>query len=429
MLAGNPVIWPYGILSFVSSVYLSIRRAVTVQTPETVAVPVSGIEDEFCAVSSLFREEFPVPKASFYKPELDVLRFFAFFGVFVTHFMNRWDADISSLHNSSLTSKIVLSLVHAGAYGVDLFFVLSAYLITELLLREKEIRGSLDVRAFYIRRILRIWPLYYLFVISVMLFPFIDPHRAFVDTHFSLPFLCMMGNWSFVLFGWPGSVAVPLWSVSVEEQFYLLWPPVVARLTRHQIVIIAVLLIVISNLVRLMAVAMHESTQQLWGNTFAHMDSIAIGILLAVMLSKKEVRLSYKFRIALMAAGIICLMLRGYFVANRPDEQLTWLGTSIGYPAVVFACTSILVCFIGLPWRFPLLEYLGKISFGLYVYHMLSISITDRVMPGGGPWYDCIKFLLAFGITAVISSISYTVLEKPFLKLKRRFTYVESRMA
>jgi peptidoglycan/LPS O-acetylase OafA/YrhL len=118
-----------------------------------------------------------------------------------------------------------------GAYGVDLFFVLSAYLITELLFREKEQRGTLDVKGFYVRRLLRIWPLYYVFVPLAFAIPFFNPGREF-SVRYLLPFLMLAGNWSLTLQGWhAGPVVIPLWSISVEEQFYLLWPPIVARLT------------------------------------------------------------------------------------------------------------------------------------------------------------------------------------------------------
>src|SRR5258706_246045 len=100
-----------------------------------------------------------VEKSSFYRPELDVLRFFAFFAVFLFHFSH--PADFYVEHGvPRWMATAGNSLMHAGVFGVDLFFVLSAYLITELLLREKSEFGTLDVRAFYLRRMLRTWLLY-----------------------------------------------------------------------------------------------------------------------------------------------------------------------------------------------------------------------------------------------------------------------------
>src|SRR5947208_3557466 len=102
--------------------------------------------------------------ARFYSPELDALRFFAFFGVFIFHAAPRNMEFYAANGIPAGLSTFLISTFGAGAYGVDLFFALSAYLITKLLLREREATGNLDLRGFYLRRILRIWPLYLGFV-------------------------------------------------------------------------------------------------------------------------------------------------------------------------------------------------------------------------------------------------------------------------
>ena len=101
-------------------------------------------------------------KGKFYHPELDRLRFVAFFAVFVHHFFPQSHSNYAAI--GSLGAKVLANCVEAGGLGVDLFFCLSSFLITTLLLREFEERGRIDVRAFWIRRILRIWPLYYCFI-------------------------------------------------------------------------------------------------------------------------------------------------------------------------------------------------------------------------------------------------------------------------
>jgi peptidoglycan/LPS O-acetylase OafA/YrhL len=366
-------------------------------------------------------------KPSFYKPELDILRFFAFLVVFVFHaFPFRLD-DLLEHKVPVYAAKAMAGITHGGAYGVDIFFVLSAYLITELLLREKDAMGSPHVWAFYIRRILRIWPLYYAFVALAVIVPFLSPQFAF-SPRYLIPFLFFVGNWSLVAYGVPASLAVPLWSVSIEEQFYLFWPPVVARLSRRQLTFAAILMILLANLCRLLAVAMHQNTLQLWVNTFAHLDSIGAGILVAIVLRGDTPLFKPGKRILLLSFGLLCLALRGTFVEMRANESLTLVGTLIGYPAVVLACTAILLAFLGLPLRSGILEYLGKISYGLYVYHVMCLIIAGTLLPGGhGPIRYAGRIILAFAMTIAISAVSYAVLEKPFLRLKRRFTYVESR--
>jgi peptidoglycan/LPS O-acetylase OafA/YrhL len=315
----------------------------------------------------------------------------------------------------------------AGAYGVDLFFVLSAYLITELLLREKEEQGVLDVRSFYIRRILRIWPLYYFFILLAATVPFFNPYHSFTS-RFVLPFLFLSGNWSLVAFGWPKSVADSLWSVSVEEQFYLLWPPIVAKLSRRGIVVAAMTMIVLANVARVCVLMLHGTTPQLWGNTFAHLDSIAAGILLAVLLSGRAPDIGYAMRMSLITSALIGLVLRAHFSEILPLDTLGWGETLLGWPIVAASCTAIVVTFIGLQARSRPLQYLGKISYGLYVYHMLCIRIAERILRHeSGFLHQVLRIVLSLGITIVLSAVSYALLEKPFLNLKRRFTYVRSR--
>jgi len=135
----------------------------------------------------------------FYKPELDILRFFAFLAVFVFHTVNYSTGFLVQHHIPLWAAKIGLSFAGAGTYGVDVFFVLSSYLITELLLREKATTGSLDVKAFYLRRILRIWPLYYLFLALAVFVPLLNPQHEF-SLKYVIPFAALMGNWSLVVF-------------------------------------------------------------------------------------------------------------------------------------------------------------------------------------------------------------------------------------
>src|SRR5689334_4051967 len=144
----------------------------------------------------------------------------------------------------------VSKAVAGGGLGVVLFFVLSSYLITELLLRESEQRGKLDVKSFYIRRALRIWPLYFVFLIVTYL---IIPQQSVysIKTNYFISMLLFVGNWACVIFrGMGSSVSGPLWSISVEEQFYIAWPLIIAKVGVKHLQRICLGLIVFSNLTR-----------------------------------------------------------------------------------------------------------------------------------------------------------------------------------
>lgn len=363
--------------------------------------------------------------ATFYRPELDALRFFAFLAVFATHTIGDYGPELFHKHQFPMwVGQAVVSLAKGGAYGVDLFFVLSAYLITELLLREKEQRGALDVRDFYVRRLLRIWPLYYSFILLAYAVPFLNPGHEF-SVRYLVPFLLLSGNWSLTLFGWnAGQVVTPLWSVSVEEQFYLLWAPLVARLSRRQVAIAAMGMVLIANGVRIWQISEHVAPQHLWGNTFAHLDSIAGGVLLSVFMRGRSPNIKAIYRIAMVVFGVSCFAIVSHFVGPDLTTPITTLAVLPGYLAIVLGCIAILVAFLGLRVQFRWLIYLGKISYGLYVYHMACIFVVHKV-----PTLDHAVLLefTSLGLTIAVAATSYTFLEKRFLILKRRFTHIRSR--
>ena len=143
-------------------------------------------------------------------------------------------------------ARIVAGIGATGAFGVSLFFVLSSYLITELLLREKDLMGTLDIRSFYIRRILRIWPLYFAFLALAVALQWIVPGQH-VTWRAGVWFSFLAGNWFIVFHGFPSSVIFPLWSVSIEEQFYITWPAVVRKVSETGMLIFAGLLLVVAT--------------------------------------------------------------------------------------------------------------------------------------------------------------------------------------
>ena len=366
-------------------------------------------------------------KSSFYRPELDVLRFFAFFAVFLFHFSH----PVEFYVEHGVPRWIALagnSLMHAGVFGVDLFFVLSAYLITELLLREKSQFGTLDVRAFYLRRMLRIWPLYF-FYIGLALIPAFNPGNVFT-WRYATAFVLLAGNWSIIAYGWPiHSIIGPLWTVSIEEQFYLFWPPLVRRISRDHLALAAIAMLVLSSVMRVVMVAIHGGMNSVWCNTMARLDPIAAGILVAAVLRGRIPSFSLGARLAMFGSGILPLALvAGYWKINEP-ETLEWIPTLLGYPVVAASCTLIVLAALGISTRpHGALLYLGKISYGLYVYHALGNVLSGRVVPVHSAFIQlALRPTLALGFTIMLAAASYAVLEKPFLQLKKRFARIESR--
>src|SRR5579859_4483934 len=217
----------------------------------------------------------------FYAPELDALRFFAFFGVFLFHAAPRTMDFYAAAGSPQWLSKLLIAIFGAGAYGVDLFFALSAYLITSLLLREKENTGRFDVRGFYLRRILRIWPLYLSFVAFAAVMARFLPGQN-LPGRYIVGYSLLAGNWIYVFYGLPASFAIPLWTVSIEEQFYLTWPLALRKANPRRIAHFAIALLVVSHLLLAAMVATGASINAMEYNTFTRLDPIALGILVAL---------------------------------------------------------------------------------------------------------------------------------------------------
>jgi peptidoglycan/LPS O-acetylase OafA/YrhL len=368
------------------------------------------------------------PRHVFYHPELDVLRFLAFLAVFFHHALPR---DVALYRNNGFPAAVAAWLVtakQAGAYGVDLFFVLSAYLITELLLREHASHGSFSISSFYVRRALRIWPLYFTFLaITVLVVPGILPDDRF-GTLYIVSFVLFVGNWVCAANGLPFSVASPLWSISIEEQFYLFWPPLLrlAGVNRARQLAIGLLLVALST--RILLAVLDVTHPAVWCNTIARLDSIALGAILAVSLKGRAPQMKTGVRFLLGGVGLVILLLVAkYLGQDGPTSVITYLATASASVMLLVAVLRNDAQFL-LVRPFSWLVYLGRISYGLYVFHLLGLALVAKlIITGVGiPLGFEIRVLLSFGLTVLLAAVSYRWLEQPFLRMKKRFSAVRT---
>jgi len=359
----------------------------------------------------------------FYRPELDCLRFFAFLAVFICHTSYRPLNYFEARHIPDWVGRIAEAFPLAGMRGVDLFFALSAYLITALLLREKQELGTLDVRSFYIRRILRIWPLYYFVILLAVAFSLTLSRRSFPALYL-LSLFFLVGNWGVLLPGGSIRMTGPLWSVSVEEQFYLFWPPIVKRLTRRQIIHASLVMITAATLSRVAMMLLHFTGIQIYANTLTRLDTIGGGILLAALLRGGLPKLKLSVRVALMGCALTGLLLTGYL--KEFQTHPIWTEMLLSYPVIALSCNAMIYAFLGLRMEIPWLQYLGKISYGLYAYHAVFLLVADR-LAGAFPAFSHWRIFVALALTIATAAASYRFLEAPFLRLKKRFTHVRSR--
>jgi peptidoglycan/LPS O-acetylase OafA/YrhL len=369
----------------------------------------------------------------FYRPQLDALRFAAFLSVFFHHFLSMESATLRGL---GLPAERLLWITFSCQWGVDLFLVLSAYLITELLFRERRRFGTIDIKKFYLRRILRIWPLYYAFFgYVVLIHERFDANDTLSVLHL-LAFATLAGNWTSALLGFPNSLVAILWTVSLEEQFYLVWPFIVRSVRRLWIVCLA--MIVISSLMRFVLIALHSPDNGLWCNTLARLEPFAAGALVALGLGGGVPRLGPGGR-GLAVAGGAALWLVGTKLGHFSFEIPPSWGQLLSYPMATAGASLFLLAALACPPESAFgsaraLIYLGRISYGLYVLHFPAMRAShallvtiERTVPLAGWSRLLASFGLWMGMTVALAAISYRWLERPFLSLKSRLARIPSR--
>jgi peptidoglycan/LPS O-acetylase OafA/YrhL len=358
----------------------------------------------------------------FYHPELDCLRFFAFFAVFIFHTLPH-ETDYYSTRNIPFAA-LIASVSRAGSFGVDLFFLLSAYLITQLLLREKEAFGQVHLRSFYLRRILRIWPLYFLAIFIGVSLTLVDPDQHF-PAKYVVAFMLLSGNWLQSLIGAPGSVMNSLWSVSFEEQFYLVWPTVISKMrSARNLLFVCLGLFGAAEVGRLVLLRYaRHSEVAIFTNTVARLDPLALGIIIAVLTRRRPLSFTWIGRSVLLAAGITAWLIAGHYFSMTRAFML------LGYPTMAIGAGLIFLSVLGSGVAPFWLRYLGKISYGLYVFHILALYLVENAI--GGYAKNFHKFLVfwwgGLALTIVMAALSYRFIESPFLRLKERYALVKSR--
>ena len=363
---------------------------------------------------------------SFYRPGLDILRVLAFLLVFIAHGL------LSSVDQPSQIGAIA----RAGEFGVCIFFFLSSYLITELLLREKRDTGTIATKAFYLRRILRIWPLYFAMITAAGCFGLFSPSHS-VPLAWIVALLLLFTNWYTVDHGYPPRFLFPLWSISLEEQFYLVWPWLVKYLSPSALLGVAGLLVLAAYLAIAVLLGQGQSLDPgLWVNSLVQFQFFALGTAVAIWLRGRSPQLSLTLRCLLFAAGLLCL--RGAQAAvfsNDPGLPHDFQHIAPRFLIALLGCLclffSLLQVTAGRIQR-PLI-YLGKISYGLYVYHIiwldLSRDLLGRLSHGrlAPLTFHLSAMALALPATIATATLSYRYLESPFLRFKKRFTLVSSR--
>ncbi|MEZ5966593.1 MAG: acyltransferase [Planctomycetota bacterium] len=304
-----------------------------------------------------------------------------------------------------------------GFLGVDLFFVLSGFLITTLLLRERDATGTISLRAFYMRRVLRIFPLYYavLFgqaLVLALLKPGSEMAKGFFDV---LPwYVTYTANW-----GPKENLFAHAWSLAVEEQFYLVWPPLLALLGMRAATWLLVAFLALNQALDFGAFG-PESIHL--ARKLASFSAVGLGVLLARLLHSPP---SFA-RIAAWTGNHHFVWLPIAALAG-----LVWIPGDIGgWPRLCIHLTmAALVAAVVVPerhalmglFRHRLVRHIGMISYGMYLLHQLCYIPVARVVGREPGWKTPVFFALGTVATVVVATFSYRTFESYFLRLKTRF--------
>ena len=353
-------------------------------------------------------------------PELDSVRGVAILGVL---FLHGFYWQYSSLHFTSLAEAFLLA-TQPGWLGVNLFFVLSGFLITGILLDSKP--KPRYYRRFYTRRALRILPAYYLLLAVLGLL-----HSASAG-FLGLSFVYLSNVTGF--FGVPSDYG-PLWSLAVEEHYYIFWPAVVRNLTPKRLATCSIALCVLVPVLR--ATAFHYGyTTGLASYTWFVADGLAAGSLLAIVLRTSITRRQVVSLCAALLVGGAMLAVIGRPFGILTRDRVLGAGLQHTVIEIVFGGILLLVLLAGTSSRKryvnnPGLRFLGHLSYGLYLIHLLVFRMYDKLsrhywpqlQPSDGRFgLVVLRFLIAGGFAIGLAYLSRTYFEERFLQLKDRLT-------
>jgi peptidoglycan/LPS O-acetylase OafA/YrhL len=374
-------------------------------------------------------------------PALDAVRGLAILMVIVLHYSN-----VASAPNA--LERWGVTLLHNGWIGVDIFFALSGFLITRILLNSREDQKYFS--NFYMRRALRIFPLYYgvlavLFVICPMVMA--NPPASEIASR-------QWWLWAYTAnikdaigpqlsFKAHGVYLDHFWSLAVEEQFYLFWPLVVFLFRRKTLGMICVSMLGIPLAIRIALVCAHAHPDKLYLLTVCRLDTLAAGAMLALTFDRPAAR-AFISRWSPPVACVTLALLLAFSLTHRSNMSFYFPSFELfGYPILTLFAAAVIGSFISEQpcrvvatiGRSRVLKVFGAYSYGMYVLHYLLIPAVDAVAPATKLQASLHSFalglaayiLLGLSVSFILAFVSFHAFEKHFLKLKRFFASDRAR--
>jgi peptidoglycan/LPS O-acetylase OafA/YrhL len=361
-----------------------------------------------------------------YFKNLDGLRFLCFLLVYSVHTLHVEDQQIQK---NIIYKIIVEGLLINGGLGVNFFFVLSGFLITYLLILEKQSSGTINIYHFWFKRVIRIWPLYLACVLfGFIIFPYLKSHLGQVINESADPklYLLFLGNFDILKNGWPDSTELGvLWSVSIEEQFYLVWPILLYLFPIKKYWIVFSLVIICSLIFR----SFNDTKSDFYYHTLSCMSDMAVGGFGAWLIHfhsfKKKVLALNRSKIILIYVVFLALLvfknqiLNEYYV-TRIFERLIISVLILSIILEQNYSTNSFYKMGNSKW----ISKMGITTYGMYMLHIVAFLIITTILKKLN-LYEIPMFLVfigpAFGLilTVIMSKISFVLFEKKFLRLRK----------
>lgn len=365
-------------------------------------------------------------------PQLDGIRGLAILLVLIWHFVV---LPTASGPHESVLARVVL---HAGLLtwsGVDLFFVLSGFLIGGILIDARE--SSNYFRTFYVRRAFRILPIYLLLVVAYLLvWSVAAGHRGILGETLGIPmpwylYFTFTQNFWLAYHTWHSPYLGASWSLAVEEQFYLLLPLIVRLLPRH-LLLRSVLVMMLGSTICRSLLYLHYGPS--WGVAaymlfFSRADALMVGVLCAVLLRDTQWKeLLIKKRWATVASctifglGVVVLTCKGWGMGTRPMCTLGFTCLALFYASIVMLVAITPDGLLSRAFRARWLMWLGRISYGLYLFHGLALGVVSRLAVADW-WLRATTTISAVVAAVCLAQLSWNHLESKLVRLGHAFVY------
>lgn len=354
-----------------------------------------------------------------------------------SYFKINYISELDGLRGAAILAVMIF---HAGApflrggfIGVDVFFVLSGFLITSLLISEFDRYGSVSLKNFYIRRALRLAPalISLLIVFCLASFAVLDEEKANSNYKDALISLAYLSNWARAFSMHPPDFLGHTWSLSIEEQFYIVWPIILLMLLRasekrHHVVAIAAAIALLSWAFRIYLSINATPPERLYNGLDTRADALMVGCTLGVMLSSGLVsenakNMLQKLLVVIAPLSVACLIAFSTLVHWR-DPNMYYFGffiveilTAVLVLDILMNPQSIIRKLLAMRW----LVWVGSISYGLYLWHYPIY----RTMSALG-FHGLTIISVGSFITFIVATLSYYVMEKPILTFKKHFARV-----